>query len=200
MQKSIITLFGAALVLSTAGCSKPLPPVPALNVDACELITGAEIESVVSSPLKETKSNVSGGDSFHISQCFFATAEFNRSVSLAVTQLNLDSAAKRSPTAYWEEMFGKYENGKESEEDKEREGKKEPAERRGEEEEEGKPPQKIAGVGDEAFWSSGRMGGALYALKRSRDAFIRVSIGGPDKEQDKIEKTKKLALKALERL
>ena len=39
---------------------------------------------------------------------------------------------------------------------------------------------------------------ALYALKKR--AIVRVSVGGPDTEDVKIEKSKKLAHKALKRL
>jgi hypothetical protein len=65
-------------------------------------------------------------------------------------------------------------------------------------EERGRPPKKIEGVGDDAFWSANRMGGALYVLKDN--VFIRISIGGPEPEESKIEKTKALAAKALSRL
>jgi hypothetical protein len=53
-------------------------------------------------------------------------------------------------------------------------------------------------VGEKAFWSGNRFGGALYVLKG--DVFIRISVGGPDKEETKIEKSKRLAEKALGRL
>jgi hypothetical protein len=42
------------------------------------------------------------------------------------------------------------------------------------------------------------MGGALYVLKN--DVFIRVSVGGPDSEEIKINHCKALAGKALSRL
>jgi len=56
----------------------------------------------------------------------------------------------------------------------------------------------IDGIGDEAYWTAGRIGGALYILKD--DTFIRISVGGPDKEETKIDKSKALAEKALLRL
>ena len=58
------------------------------------------------------------------------------------------------------------------------------------------PPKKIPGIGDEAYWTAGP-GGALYVLKG--DAFIRISLGGSDDEETKIEKSKALASKALAR-
>ena len=59
------------------------------------------------------------------------------------------------------------------------------------------PPKKIDGVGDEAYWSGNRFGGALYVL--TKDVIIRVSVGGPNNEQTKIDKSKALAQKAIDR-
>ncbi len=64
--------------------------------------------------------------------------------------------------------------------------------------EESVPPKKIDGIGEEAFWASNRFGGMLYVLKG--DAFIFISLGGPDDEETKIDKSKALAQKALQRL
>ena len=151
------------------------------------------------SPIKDTKSSGHSDGTFRISQCFYTAAEFSKSVSLAVTQADPNSKARRSPKDFWEEIFGRYEG-----EAKEHEGDKEKKEslreqRRGEgEEKEGIPPKKINGIGDDAFWTSNRFGGALYVLKK--DTFIRISVGGPDKEEAKIDKSKALAQKALDRL
>jgi len=70
--------------------------------------------------------------------------------------------------------------------------------KKGEEEEKKNPLKKVEGVGEKAFWSGNRFGGALYVLKG--DVFIRISVGGPDNEETKIEKSKGLAEKALGRL
>jgi hypothetical protein len=43
-----------------------------------------------------------------------------------------------------------------------------------------------------------RIGGALYVLKGN--AYLRISIGGPSDQADKIKKSKTLAQKALARL
>ncbi len=72
------------------------------------------------------------------------------------------------------------------------------AEEKGEKEEKRVPPKKIEGLGDDAYWVGTRVGGTLYVLKKG--AFIRLSLGGPDSQEMKIEKSKKLAEKALGRL
>ena len=167
--------------------------------DVCGLITKEQIETVVGSPIKETKSSGRSNGAFRVSQCFYTAAEFSKSVSLAVTQSDPNSSAKRSPKDFWKETFGRYEGEvKESEGDKEKkESLRDQARARGEEEA-SVPPKKIEAIGDEAYWTGNRFGGALYVLKK--DAFIRISVGGPDKEETKIDKSKALAQKALERL
>jgi len=68
----------------------------------------------------------------------------------------------------------------------------------GDEREVSAPPKKIDGIGEEAYWTSNRFGGILYVLKN--DVFISISVGGPDNEESKINKSKTLAQKALQRL
>jgi len=60
------------------------------------------------------------------------------------------------------------------------------------------PPLKVKGVGSEAMWVSSRVAGSLYV--RKGDALLRVSVGGPGDAKEKIERSKKLALRALRRL
>jgi hypothetical protein len=205
-----------SLLFALAGCEKhattqpssesPVARSPAndksgeAKFDVCGLIKNAEIEAVQGSPVTETKSSGHSDGGFRASQCFYA-ATSNNSVSLAVTQGDPDSSAKRSPRDFWKETFGRYEN-----EEKEREGDKEKRESLREErrkegkEEEAPRPKKISGVGDEAFWSGSGVGGALYVLNKEKDVFIRISIGGGDNEEVRINKSKALAQKALERL
>jgi len=117
------------------------------------------------------------------------------SVSLVVTQRDPNNPTAPDVKTYWEETFGRFRGeqaGEKGENKEEREG------RGREEREKATPPTKIEGVGEEAFWSGNRFGGALYVLKK--DVLIRISVGGPDKEGTKIDKSKALAQKAIERL
>jgi Protein of unknown function (DUF3558) len=169
--------------------------------DACVLITNQEIEAIEGSPVKETKPSGRSDSGLGFTQCFYTTAEFNRSVSLSVTRTDPDAPAKRSVKEYWEQMFGKYKGEQkepEQESDKEKKESLQGQKHERGEEAESVPPKKITGVGEEAFWIGSRVGGALYVLKNN--AFIRISVGGPDPEPGKIEKCKALALKALDRL
>jgi hypothetical protein len=213
MRKKVFISLLCCLLFAPVGCKKKTtdrhPPSsqaaasPAsqesvrTKLDACSLITKEEIQAIQGSPIIDTKSSESSTGAFRISQCYFSTAEPSKSVSLAVTQS--DGTGKRSPKDFWKETFGRYEN-----EEKEREGDKEKREslrdqRRGKEEQrESAPPKKIKGIGDDAYWAANRVGGALYVLKQ--EVFIRISVGGPDNEETKLEKSEALARKAIERL
>lgn len=165
------------------------------KVDACALLTSAEIEGVQKEAVKETKLSGSSNGGFSVSQCFFTLPTFTNSISLQVTQRGDDSAA-RDPREFWRETFNR---NQKSEKEREREQKE--REKRGrseEEEEEGAPPLKVSGVGDEAFWVGSRVGGALYVLKGN--SYLRVSIGGAGAQKDKIQKSKDLAQKVAARL
>lgn len=171
------------------------------KIDACALLTSPEIRSVQGEPLKETKASGSAEKGFLVSQCFFTLPTFNNSISLVVTQKG-EGAGGRDPKEFWEATFEKSEGEREKERDKksakEREKEKERGKGREEEEEEAASAQKITGVGDEAFWTGSRVGGALYVLKGS--TYLRISVGGADDQQSKINKSKALARLALKRL
>lgn len=172
------------------------------KIDACALLTSQEIRSVQGEPLKETKGSGSAEKGFSVSQCFFTLPTFNNSISLVVTQKG-EGADGRDPKEFWEATFDRESEGeREKERDKksakEREKEKARDKDREEEKEEAAPPQKIAGVGDEAFWTGSRVGGALYVLKDS--TYLRISVGGAGDQQSKINKSKALARLALKRL
>ena len=180
-----IFLCSLALLLGFVGCKKNETTSQA-NANACELLTKAEIQAIQGSAITETKASQHSEGSLRISQCYFAAEESNKSVSLVVTQADPDHPGSRTPKDFWKETFGRG-----SIEEKEHAGDKE-------EKEHEALPVKIEGIGDEAYWVGTRVGGALYAIKKS--AFIRISVGGPDSQEAKIGKSKKLAEKALERL
>jgi hypothetical protein len=173
------------------------------RADACALLTSDDVKAVQGEPVKDSKASQRSDGSLSVSQCFFSTATFNKSVSLEVTR----GAAGTSARKFWEARFerareegGKGERERERErERKEREKKGEKkGEREGEEEEEESLPTPVRGIGDEAYWASSHVNGILYVLKG--DAFIRVSIGGADTDDARLKKSKALAQKAISRL
>jgi hypothetical protein len=176
-----------------ANNSAPAPAVPAkAKIDACALLTSKEIEAVQGEPLKETKLSGQSTGGFSMSQCFFTLPTFTNSISLLVAQKGEDSSAQ-DPREFFRERFHEKAKG-----EKEREREREKKKAGEEEEEEGTPPQQITGVGDEAYWTGSRVGGALYVLKGH--SYVRISIGGPADQATKIKKTKALAAKVVARL
>jgi hypothetical protein len=205
-------VFLVLLVLPCAGCKKsqqtnsvaaPSPIQQRISakskIEACSLITKEEVGAVQSTTISDIKSSEGLGGNYLITQCYYSATGPNLSVSLAVTQRDPKNPNAPSPREQWEQTFGRFDNEAKAEDKEEAEEKGQRG--RGPEEQEGEkmaPPKKIGGIGEEAFWSGGRFGGALYVL--NGDVFIRISVGGPDNEEKKIEKSKTLAQKALSRL
>jgi hypothetical protein len=172
-----------SLALISSGCTKRRDT--SFERDACSLVSKKEVESVQQIPVKGAKSSERSDGTFRISQCLYTAAEFSKSVNLDLIQADPNEQGKRSPKDFWKEKFDPYQD-------------EEPKTNRGDEKEQGAAPKKITGLGDEAFWVSNRFGGILYILKGN--AFISIDIGGTDDEEKKLEKSKLLAQKALQRL
>ena len=154
--------------------------VPA--VDACALLTGDEIASIHGGALERTTPSTRTEAGIPIAQCYFHLPTAADSLSLIVYKKPTHEVAK-TPAALWTEMFHT---------------EREPKTGR-----DGKPkaqptPQKLEGVGDEAFWGGGQFGGTLHVLK-GEDVF-QLSVGGPGDEAKKLESLKQLATKVAERL
>jgi hypothetical protein len=158
------------------------------QVDACALLTSKEIESVQGEAIKETKLTGHSADGFSLSQCFFTLPTFTNSVSLQVTQMG-EGAGANDPREFWRDTFHEE---KRTEKDKDRDKKG------GEDEEERQTPQKVPGIGDEAYWTGSRVGGSLYVLKGN--SYLRIGIGGSSDQATKLRKLKALAEKAIARL
>lgn len=147
--------------------------------DPCRLLTDAEVRAVQGHvPAQKIPSEQPAG-SFQFTQCFYRTPEFTNSVSVALG-VPLATDSKRSgPRQYWQTQFNKQAKAVPSRKKKE-------------------PPKPVAGLGDAAFWVGDAMTGALYILKG--EVFLRVSVGGPPDQAQKIQRSKSLASYALKRL
>ncbi len=180
----------AAFVL-LAGAAASAAPAPA-RFDPCSLLTAREIQEVQGDRVVSTKASEPERDRFAVSQCFYTLATFSNSISLEVTRRR--AGAPDDPRAHWKQTFARAVG-------KAREKREEPeAEERGAptKEKQAAGPRPVPGVGEEAFWDGSSLGGGLFVLKGN--AYLRLSVGGPDSEPVKIEKLKKLARKALPRL
>jgi len=162
------------------------------KVDVCSLLTTDEIKSIQGESLTESKASSGTENGLSISQCFFSLPTFSDSINLAVTQKG-DGAGARDPRDFWRATFNR-----ERRHERDKESDKRTASKEREEEEKEARPEKVADLGDQAFWSGNRVGGTLYVLKGN--TFIRVSVGGRGEQQSKINKSRALAQLALKRL
>jgi hypothetical protein len=173
------------------------------RVDVCTLLTADDLKNVQGEKFKEAQRSDRRDGAFIIAQCYYSLPTTSNSVVLNVTTPG-DGQAAGNPKQFWEDTFGKDEakggdRNKEREREKERaQAKKDKPKEGGAEEEEGAAPEKVNGLGDEAFWIASRVGGALYVLKK--DVFFRISVGGAGDEKAKLKKSKTLAQQVLKRI
>ena len=175
--------------------SAPAPNAPAsalkTKVDVCSLLEGADLKNIQGEQPKETQRSDREDAGFIVTQCYYSLPTSSSSVVLNVTTAS-ESAGARDPREFWKETFARKAEKKEP--DEKREGRT----KEGEGEEQAAPPQKIAGLGEDAYWIASRVGGALYVLKK--DLFFRISVGGPGDANAKLKKSKALAQRALKRI
>lgn len=183
------TILVSLLGLAAGSCSKPKPlnlsqpsPTPSISVadagaDACTLLTKEEIQAVQGEAFKETKPNEKTAAGLTVAQCYF---ELPMPVNSVVLTIIRKAEGGRNPAESWKEIFHREKASQKKEEGEEKE------------------PLKVDGIGDEAFWTGTRVGGALYVLKGN--CYIRISVGGAGDQAQKMEKSKTLAESVLKRL
>jgi hypothetical protein len=181
-------------------------PGPGAKTDACSLTNQAEVSAIQKATITGSQESQGPFQEFVTTQCFYSSAEPDRSVALMVIQRDPAHDSRRSVAEYWHETFARFsDSAKQSTKTGKEEIEREPETRargrksEGEEGEEKLRAIKVAGIGEEAFWSGpARMGGVLYVLQGEK--ILRISFGGPGTDDEKLAKSKALAEKALLRL
>ena len=175
IQVRAFVLLGMLLLLASAQ-----PTSAQRHRDPCGLLTDAEVRAVQRQvPTQKIPSEQPAG-AFRFTKGFYRTQELSSSVSVALG-VPLTDNKRSGPRDYWRAQF-----------------KREHREEREESDEKKNEPRRIAGLGDEAFWVGDPVTGALYVLKG--DIFLRLSVGGPPAQAEKIKRAKALAVYALRRL
>jgi len=146
--------------------------------DACALLSAAEIRRVQGEEPKEAKASERQAGGLTVRQCFYVLPDFSRSVSLEVTR------GSKLPEL-WRERFGEQERSSEKEPDRADEEREE-------------RPERVRGVGDQAFWTGNPRLGGLYVLRKG--AMLRLSVGGNDPKAKKLRRLTALARFALRRM
>ena len=149
----------------------------AAAADACALLTADEIQRVQGESPQISKPSSQSGGELLVRQCFYQLPTFEKSISLEVTT---GPAAK----AYWQKAFHESRAQEKDEKDEEGEAKEQ--------------PERVRGLGEEAFWTGSLKLGGLYVLQKG--SILRLSIGGADAKGAKLKKLRALARPALKRL
>lgn len=159
--------------------------------NACQMLTQRDIARVQGESFKSVKLTESDENGLRVSQCFYALPSFTNSISVDVM--------RGKTAAFWSGHFANAREEKDDDKDRDRTVamKTAPPSREAEEEHENSA-RKVAGIGDAAVWSGNRVAGALYVLKG--DTIVRISVGGGGSQEQKIERSKKLAARALRKL
>lgn len=169
----------AVLLPGPAGAAHPVAAAGAAGgsrPDPCLLLSDEDVRVLQGHPVLQRVPSAQPARRFRVAQCVYRTPELTHSVSVAVTS-PLTAGAPGTVRAYWKERF--------SPDAVAVPGKRD-------------PPRPVAGIGDDAFWVGDRVTGALYVLKG--DVFVRISVGGVREEAPRLERTKALASRAVERL
>lgn len=155
------------------------PVAAQTTAGACGLIDESDIESLQGEQMRGAAPSTGTEAGMAFSDCYYtvisADGSKNLSIHLRVLRDEAEASGGGALKGFWE---GRFRGAKE----------KKKAEK----------PRPVGGVGEEAFWLGNNVMGALYVL--AKDRVVRVSVGGPDAEGAKVEKSRRLAEKAIQRL
>jgi len=169
--------------------AKPTPTVSA--PDPCALLSNSDIRGLEGEGVVEKKYSEQGGTSFLLRTCFYRTATFAKSVSLALAVPNPGNR-ERGPREYWMKYFGDADSHDPPSRDAGT------SERKGEEAERGPKAVEVSGLGEQAYWIPDPHVGTLYVLEENY--FLRISLGGTNDHDLRSRTAKDLARAALKRL
>jgi hypothetical protein len=174
--------------------AKKVASVTKGTVDACALLTSAEIEAIQGERVEESKPTVQPGGGSFANQCLFRTPTLSKSVSLSLTASDPLHPVALTARQLWQKQFHSLEVESDEESAEGKSVKKLEPER----ERESRKPRPVRGLGEEAYWVASPVASALYVLKG--ETFLRISVGSAGQESERMEKSKALARAALKRL
>jgi hypothetical protein len=144
--------------------------------NACQVLSARDVAAVQGTRFKSFRLRENGTKELRTSECVYAMPRVSDSVTVDLI--------RGDTRGFWKKHFGdvRDEHLASTKPRSEREAR----------------AMRVAGVGDEAVWSGNRLAGALYVLKG--ETIVRVSVGGDLPQEQKIERAKKLAARAIRRL
>jgi hypothetical protein len=144
--------------------------------NACQVLSARDVARVQGARPKSTKLKETNNRELQVSQCLFTLPRLSDSVSVDVM--------RGDTRGFWKKHF-------DGVRDEQLASTKPRPEREAH-------AIRVDGIGDAAVWSGNRLAGALYVMKG--ETIVRVSVGGDATQEQKIERAKKLATRALRRL
>jgi hypothetical protein len=185
---------------------------PALPKSAtCLLISDEEMKAVQGEPPAVAQGSEHTAEGVSMSQCFFRLPTFDKSVNLEVV-----GGEQGALKEYWRKRFhpdaveareqmrrldeeAKLRREEELKREREAGGVREGGRRKKNREEEHWRPERVAGLGEEAYWAGNQKMWTLSVLRRDR--VVRVTLaGGPDIQAENLKRATALARGVLKRL
>jgi len=163
--------------------------------DACSLLPADVVGSIQGEKVVQAEPSQSSRGDLSSRRCFYRTENFNRSVDVEVI-----AGADRSEalSEFWNKRFHSMHKTEEEEESERASSKgSSPTDREQEDEHAKASPAPVSGLGDEAFWVSNQLNSTLYVLQSGN--VVRVSIGGPDDANAKLERARAIVEKVFAR-
>ncbi|MFL6256344.1 MAG: hypothetical protein ACJ74T_15170 [Pyrinomonadaceae bacterium] len=204
--------------VSTPVAATPAPVVAQVpQSKTCALLSGEELKEVQGEAPTDAQGSEHATGSLSMSQCFFRLPTFSKSINLEVVRA-AEGAEAGALKEYWRKHFHPEavearERARELKEERERERDEElkraraagqvregghaEEEKEGDEEEDSRP-QRVPGLGEEAYLTGNSLNATLFVLKG--DAVLRLSVGGAEERSVKLKKAAALAAQALRRL
>ena len=163
----------------------------AKKINACALLTSAEVQAVQGEPVIETKPSPEQIGALVMSQCVFETATAAKSVSVALASPGAKKSSALTPRQFWARHFQNHAG-------KEVHSSSKHSQKNRSEVDKAAEPQSVPGLGDQAYWMGNPIAGSLYVLQGKR--FLRISVGGTRKQSERLEKSTKLARNIIARM
>lgn len=176
-----ITLIVWLLIGAAPGGADALIHGSADGADPCTLISVEEMGDVQQTTVTDRKPTTERAKSLRIEHCYFASSAPARAVSLSV--IRADADAPSAARDYWMRTFHPAPKPVVATPRPPR--KKDPA-------------RPIDDVGEEAFWIGDQRAGTLYVW--SHGVVLRISVGGVADPEERIRRSRTLAVAALKRL
>jgi hypothetical protein len=161
-------VLAAAAVAAMPAASAATSPTDNNAVSACDLLSDQEIAAVQGESVSARRGWAATGAGPGASTCYFELPTASKSITLMFGVAEGESP--RKARLAWKQQFEPHQahdrdaGGREREEEEEEEGAKR------------RPPQKVRGLGDAAYWRATPVGGTLYVLKGQR--YFALTIGG----------------------